>query len=131
MSDLATIQDQKKSLEEQLKQLDLQEIQELTTTKSTLLKELSDIDNKISSLSPTPKRGRGKGFGDVDVNSWIVENISNTGSRPKDLLKVLISQLKYDGKKNSIVTTISASLSRLVKEGKLEKKETGVYVPVK
>lgn len=124
--ELSEIRSKKEELLRQEKELQVQHVQALTFKKEELATQLKTIENELKTLNP-PTRTRGKGFGEVQITDLILQNVKPQGSRMKEIIKSIVSSHPYDGKHQSIGSSISSALSKLVKSGKLNKLDKGVY----
>lgn len=124
--ELSEIRNRKEELLRQEKELQIQHAQALTLKKEELATQLKTIENELKTLNPST-RTRGKGFGEVQITDLILQNVNPQGSKMKEIIRSIISSHPYDGKQQSITSSISSSLSKLVKSGKLQKVNKGVY----
>lgn len=124
--ELSEIRNRKEELLRQEKELQTQYSQALTFKKEELSNQLKAIENELKTLNPSI-RTRGKGFGDIQITDLILQNVNPKGSKMKEIIKSIISSHPYDGKQQSIGSSISSALSKLVKSGKLQKVDKGIY----
>jgi hypothetical protein len=124
--ELSEIRSRREELLHLEKQIEAQKIQALTLKREELSQQMKTIDNTLKTLNPSTRK-RGKGFDGININDLILENVKPQGTRMTEIIKSIISSHPYDGKQQSIITSISSTLSKLVKSGKLQKVNKGIY----
>lgn len=131
--------------ENQKKELELAaQFAEWCNEESELVAKLTEIREKIKSHKNggkvkkvktsdpnAPKRNKGKGFGGVNVEELILSAMSPEGTKMKQIVETIKNNTSYEGNLNSIPARVSAVITKLVKDGKVQKLPAyGVYAPV-
>lgn len=87
---------------------------------------------KVKTSDPNaPKRNKGKGFGGVNVEELVLSAMSPEGTKMKQIVETIKKNASYEGNLDSIPARVSAVITKLVKDGKVQKLPAyGVYAPV-